>query len=50
MLLMIEKDIRGGKCHSMIDMKKLITNTREIMIKIKKASHLKYWDANNLYE
>ena len=36
MLLMIEKDIRGGKCHSMIDMKKLIPNTREIKIKIKK--------------
>ena len=35
MLLMVEKDIRGGICHSNSDMQKLITNTRKIMIKMK---------------
>ena len=34
MLLMVEKDIRGGLCHS-IDMQKLITNIWKIMTKIK---------------
>ena len=35
MLLMVEKGIRRGVCHSIIDMRKLITNTWKIMIKIK---------------
>ena len=34
MLLIIEKGIRGGICHS-IDTQNLITNTSNIMIKIK---------------
>ena len=34
MLLMVEKGIRGGICHYM-DMKKILTSTWKIMIKIK---------------
>ena len=34
MLLMVEKGITEGICHS-IDMQKLITDTRKIMIKVK---------------
>ena len=33
MLLMVEKDIRGGICNAFIDMWKLITNAWKIMIK-----------------
>ena len=35
MLVMVEKDIRGGICTLFINMQKLITNTWKIMIKIK---------------
>ena len=35
LLLMVEKDIRGGICHSINWHKKLITNTWNIMIEIK---------------
>ena len=36
MLLMVEKVIRGGICHSILDMQKLITNKSKV-IKIKKS-------------
>ena len=39
MLLMVEKDIRGGIVTLFINMQKLITNTRKIVIKIK-SSHM----------
>ena len=35
MLLMVEKEIRGGISHLSIDMQKLITNKWKIVIKIK---------------
>ena len=35
MLLMVEKDVRVGTCHSTFDVQKLITNRWKIMIKIK---------------
>ena len=39
MLLMVEKDIRGGIVTLFINMQKLITNTQKIVIKIK-SSHM----------
>ena len=30
MLLMVEKGIRGGICHSIINMQKIITNTWKV--------------------
>ena len=38
MLLMVEKDIRGGICHVI-----------HLHDKNKESSYLKYWDVNSLY-
>ena len=47
MLLMVEKGIREGLCHSINSyMQKLIINIWKIMIK-KESSYLKYWNVNN---
>ena len=46
-LLTVEKGIEAEYVMLFIDMWKLITNTWQIMIKIK--NHHKYWDVNNLY-
>ena len=49
MLLMVGKGIRGGICHSISRLQKLITNTWKIMIEIKNRHIPQFWDANNLY-
>ena len=56
MLLMVEKGIREGLCHSIkryrlchsinTYMQKLIINIWKIMVK-KESSYLKYWNVNN---
>ena len=48
MVLMVEKVMRGGICHS-IDIQKLIANTQKDYDKNKKSSYLQYWDKNDLY-
>ena len=50
MLLMVEKGIRGGICHSIYRYAK--ANNRHIMRdydKNKKSSYIQYWDVNHLY-
>ena len=49
MLLVIEKNIRVGICHSIHRYAKVNNKCIKIMIKIKKISYLKYRDVNNLY-
>ena len=39
-LLMVEKGIRGRKCHFIYGMQKLVTNESKIMIKDKESSYL----------
>ena len=39
-LLMVEKGIRGRKCHFIYGMQKLVTNKSKIMIKDKESSYL----------
>ena len=48
MLLMVEKGIRGGICHSIYQYAKVNNKYMKDMIK-KKESYLQYWDVNNLY-
>ena len=49
MLLMVEKDIRGGICHSIYRCAKANNKYMKGYDKNKKPSYLKYWDANKLY-
>ena len=44
MLLMVEKEIKGGICHA-----KAINKYMKYYYKKKESSYLKYWDINNLY-
>ena len=49
MLLMVEKRIRGGICHSIKRYAKAKKKYMKDYDKNKQSSYLKYWDLNNLY-
>ena len=48
MLLIIEKGIRGGICHSIHQYAKAYNNYMKDYDKNKESRYLQYWDANNL--
>ena len=50
MLLMIEKRIRGGICHSMYRYAKANNKYMKYYYKNKESSYIQYWDVNNLYD
>ena len=49
MLLMVEKGIRGGICHSIYQYAKANNKYMKDYEKNKDLSYLQYWDVNNLY-
>ena len=49
MLLMVEKEIRGGICHSINRYEKANNKYMMNYYKNEEISYLKYWDVNNLY-
>ena len=49
MLLIVEKGIRGGICHSIYQYAKANNKYMKDYDKNKESSHLQYWDVNNLY-
>ena len=49
MLLMLEKGIRGGICHSIYGYAKANNKYMKDYDEIKESSYLQYWDVNNLY-
>ena len=49
MLLMVEKGIRGGICHTIHRYSKANEKYLKDYDKNKESSYLKYWDVNNLY-
>ena len=49
MLLMVEKDIRRGICHSIYRYAKANNKYMKDYDKNKELSYLQYWDVNNLY-
>ena len=49
MLLMVEKGIRGGICHSISQHAKANNKQMKDYDENKESSCLKYWDMNNLY-
>ena len=49
MLLMVEKGIRGGICHSVYWYAKANNKYMKDYDKNKESSHLQYWDGNNLF-
>ena len=49
MLLMVEKEIRGGICHTIHRNAKANSKYIKGYDKNKEWSYLKYWDVNNLY-
>ena len=49
MLLMVEKGIRGGICHSVYWYTKANNKYMKDCVKNKESSYLKYWDVNSLY-
>ena len=49
MLLMVEKGIRGGICHSISQHAKANNKQMKDYDKNKESSYLKYQDMNNLY-
>ena len=49
MLLMVEKGIRGGICHSIYRYAKANNKYMKDYDKSKESSYLQYWDENNLY-
>ena len=46
---MAEKDIKGGKYHSICRYRKANNNYMKNYAKNKESSHLKYWDVNSLH-
>ena len=50
MLLMIEKEIRGGICHSIYRYARANNKYMKNYDKNKESSYFQYWDVNNLYE
>ena len=48
MLLMVEKGIKGGTCHSVHQYPKSNNKYMKDYDKNKQSSHLKFWDLNNL--
>ena len=49
MLLMVEKYIRGGICHSIYQYIKAINKYMKDYDKNKKSSYLQYWDVKHLH-
>ena len=49
MLLMVEKGIRGGICHSIYQCAKANNKYMKDYNKNKESTSLQYWDVNNLY-
>ena len=49
MLLMVEKGIRGGICHSIYRYAKTNNKYMKDHDKNKESSYLQYWHVNNLY-
>ena len=49
MLLMVEKDIRGGICHSIYRYAKANNRYVKDYDKNKASSYIQYWNVNNLY-
>ena len=49
MLLMVEKGIRGGICHSIYLYANANNKNMKDYGKNKESSYLQYWDVNNLY-
>ena len=49
MLLMVEKGIRGIKCHCIYRYAKANCKFRKNYDKIRESSFLQYWDVNNLH-
>ena len=49
MLLMVEKGIRGGICHSIYRYAKANNKYMKYYDKNKESSYIQYWDVNNLY-
>ena len=49
MLLMVEKGIRGGICHSTYWYAKANNKYMKDYDKNKESSYIPYWDVNNLY-
>ena len=49
MLLMVEKGIRGGICHSLYIYAEANNKYMKDYDKNKELSYLQYWDVNNLY-
>ena len=48
-VLMVEKGIRGGICHTTLRYGKANNKYMKDYNKYKDSSYLKYWDVNNLY-
>ena len=49
MLLMVEKGIRGGTCHSIYRYAKANNKYMKGYDKNKESSYLQYWNVKNLY-
>ena len=49
MLLMVERSIRGGICHSVYRSVKANNKYMKDYHKNEESSYLQYWDVNNLY-
>ena len=50
MLLMVEKSIRRGICHSIYQYEKANNKHMNDYDKNKESLYIKYWDVNNLYD
>ena len=50
MLLIVEKEIRGGICHAIHRYAKANNKYMKDYDKNKESSYLKYWDVNNLHD